>query len=89
MLTNRWFGEYIRNYREGNGIMLQHKVLTLAAMWVTVSFTALLVVPQWWVKLILFAIAVGVTIHLIQIKTFKPETKNRRATSTTDKSSAV
>jgi hypothetical protein len=34
------------------------------------------VISLWWVKLILLGIAVGVTIHLVRIKTFKPETQN-------------
>ena len=71
LLTNRWFGEYIRNYREGSGIPLKQKVLTISLLWLTIGYAAWFVVSPWWVKLILFGIAVGVTTHLIRIKTFK------------------
>lgn len=73
LLTNRWFGEYIRNYREGRGIPLRQKVLTILLLWLTIGYAAWFVVPLWWVKLILLGIAAGVTIHLLKIKTFQPE----------------
>ena len=76
LLTNRWCGEYIRNYREGNGIPRRQKVLTLLLLWLAIGYTAWFVVSLWWVKLILVGIAVGVTVHLARIKTFKPEAKS-------------
>ncbi len=77
LTTNRWFGEYIRNYREGKGIPLKQKVLTAVLLWLTIGFTAWLAVTLWWVRLLLLAIAGGVTIHLVWVKTYKPETSNR------------
>lgn len=73
LLTNRWLGEYIRNYREGKGIPLKQKVLTIALLWLSIGYAALFVAPLWWVKLILFGIATGVTIHLLRTKTYRPE----------------
>lgn len=73
LLTNRWFGAYITNYRQGRGIPLREKVLTLVALWLTIGFTALKVVRVWWGRGLLLAVAIGVTIHLCRIKTFRPE----------------
>jgi len=75
LMTNRWCGEYIRNYREGRGIPLKQKVLTILLLWLTIGSTAWLAVTLWWVRLILLGIAVGVTIHLLRIETYKPETR--------------
>lgn len=72
LITNRWCGDYIRNYREGRGIPLQQKILTLMLLWLTIGSTAGLVVSPWWVKLVLLGIAVAVSIHLLRIKTFRP-----------------
>ena len=71
LMTNRWFGAYISNYRKGRGITLRHKVLALSLLWLTIIYSAWFVVPQWWVKLILLGIAAGVTLHLVTIKTYK------------------
>ena len=75
LMTNRWCGEYTRNYREGRGIPLKQKALTILSLWLTVGSTAWLAVSQWWVRLILLGIAVGVTIHLMKVKTYKPKAK--------------
>ena len=69
LVTNRWFGAYIRNYREGRGIPLWHKVLAISLLWLTIGYAAWFVVPLWWVKGILLSIAVAVTIHLLKTKT--------------------
>jgi uncharacterized membrane protein YbaN (DUF454 family) len=70
LLSNRWFGSYIRNYREGNGITLRHKLITISLLWITIGYTAW-IVSFWWLKLILVCIVFGVSYHLIRIKTFK------------------
>ncbi|CAG0943622.1 Inner membrane protein YbaN [Anaerolineae bacterium] len=73
LLNNRWFGEYLKNYREGRGIPLREKTLTIIALWLTIGFTTLFVVSAWWMQIILLGIAVGVTIHLVRTKTFIPD----------------
>ena len=70
LLTNRWFGGYIKNYREGHGIPRREKVLTIMALWLTVGLSALYAVSLWWARALLIAVAVGVTFHLLRIKTF-------------------
>ena len=71
LLNNRWFGDYIRNYREGRGIPLTEKILAICSLWLTIGFSVFFVVQVMWVKLLLLAIAVGVTIHLVRIKTLR------------------
>lgn len=71
LLNNRWFGEYLRNYREGRGIPLREKTLTVLALWLTMGFTILFVVSAWWGQLALLGVAVGVTIHLAWVKTLE------------------
>ena len=68
---NRWFGSYIRNYREGHGIPLREKILTLSLLWITIGITVIFFVPLLWVKILLLLIATAVTIHLLRIKTMK------------------
>jgi hypothetical protein len=65
------FGVYIRHYRQGLGIPAGQKIFTLALLWLTIGATALLAVTAWWLRALLALIAVGVTIHLLRIKTRK------------------
>lgn len=68
LISNRWFGNYIRNYREGRGIPLRVKMFAIAVLWATISFTAFFVVTHPIVRFLLIIIAVGVTTHLLLIK---------------------
>jgi uncharacterized membrane protein YbaN (DUF454 family) len=68
---NRWFGSYIRNYREGRGIPLREKILTITLLWLTIGVSVVFFVPVLWVKIVLMAIALAVTIHLLRVKTMK------------------
>lgn len=73
LMTNRVCGSYIRNYREGRGIPLAHKIVSISLLWLTLGYAAGFVVSQWWLKLILLGIAAGVTLHLVRVKTFRPD----------------
>jgi len=71
MLSNRWFGSYIRNYKEGKGLQLKAKVFTLALLWLVISYSALFIVNMLVVQVVLFVIAVGVSLHIVTLPTFK------------------
>jgi uncharacterized membrane protein YbaN (DUF454 family) len=73
LTTNRWFGAYIKNYREGRGIPRKQKALTLLFLWLTIGLTVCLGISQWWLRTILIATALSVTIYLLKVKTYKPE----------------
>lgn len=73
LMTNRVFGSYIRNYREGRGISIAHKIVSISLLWLTIGYAAGFAVSQWWLKLILLGIAAGVTLHLVRVKTFRPD----------------
>ncbi len=71
MLNNRVFGSYIRNYHEGKGIPLKLKVLTLALLWGTITYSAFFVVDALSLRIILLLIAIGVTIHILKTRTLR------------------
>ena len=72
MLNNKWFGSYIRNYKEGKGLPFKTKIFTLAILWIVIICSALLIV-NFIVQVVLFAVAVGVSLHLITLPTLRQE----------------
>ncbi len=76
LMTNRWFGEYIRNYREGKGISMRNKVISGLFLWGTILYATFFVASQLWLKILLIGIAVAVTAHLARVKTYRPEKLN-------------
>jgi uncharacterized protein len=71
LLENRWFGRYIKNYREGRGLTLTTKIISLVSLWATIGYSASFVVPWLAGKLVLLAIASGVTFHIMSKPTFR------------------
>jgi uncharacterized membrane protein YbaN (DUF454 family) len=71
LLSNKLFGSYIRNYKDGKGISQIAKILTLSLLWITICFSALYMVRSFHIQVILFAIAIAVTIHVITLPTFR------------------
>jgi len=71
LLRNRFVGNYVRNYLEGRGMSLTNKVWTISLLWVAVLCTAFLVTESLAIRIILAVILVGVTVHILLIRTLK------------------
>ena len=83
LLTNRLFGPYISNYKSGRGISLRQKISTISILWLSIGVSIWLI-GGFWVTLLLLAIAVGVTAHLLWIKTHRPEEDQASPVSTVE-----
>jgi hypothetical protein len=68
MLTNRYFGTYLREYREGKGIRQEIKVATIVLLWVVLGLSAIFVTDNVIVRIALLVVGVGVSIHILTIK---------------------
>ncbi|HOU16144.1 MAG TPA: YbaN family protein [Anaerolineae bacterium] len=73
LVHHKWFGNYIRYYREYRAVTLKSKILALVMLWGVIGYTAFGVIDNWWLRGLLGVIAVGVTLHLTHIKTLTPE----------------
>ena len=71
LMKNRWFGTYIKNYREGRGVPLKDKVFTISLLWITILASVFFIISNFLIEIILIIIAIGVTIHILTIKIIK------------------
>jgi uncharacterized membrane protein YbaN (DUF454 family) len=71
LLNNRWFGEYIRNYKEGRGLPLKTKIIAVTVLWITIAYSAIFVLDILVVQIILLVIAIAVSTHITRLPTFK------------------
>ena len=71
LLNNKWFGNYIRNYKEGKGISLKAKAFTLSLLWITISYSAFFVTNTLVFQIILLGIALAVSVHVMALPTFR------------------
>ncbi|HSL90614.1 MAG TPA: YbaN family protein [Ignavibacteriaceae bacterium] len=67
--NNRFLGAYLRNYQDKTGLTVTAKVLNIGLLWISISLSAYFLTDELYIRLMLLAIAIGVTIHLLMIKT--------------------
>ncbi len=68
--NNRFLGKYISNYRSGLGMEVKDKVITLIMLWLGLGLSELLI-HKFWVQVLLMAIGLGVTAHILTLKTHR------------------
>ena len=72
LVSHRRLGPYIRQFREHRAIPLRAKVISVALLWATLLYCIVAVVDRlWWVQLLLLAVAVGVTWHILSFATLR------------------
>ena len=69
LTSNRLFGGFIRDYREQRGVSARAKIMALVLLWSVIGYTALTAVTAAWLRVLLVAIAVAVTLHLLRLRT--------------------
>jgi uncharacterized protein len=70
LLGNRLFGEYLRRYRDGEGMSVASKVKTLVLLWATLAASLFVALPAdlWWARPAVLAVGLGVTVFIVRIK---------------------
>ncbi|MCT2535887.1 YbaN family protein [Aquibacillus koreensis] len=69
LLDNRWLGKYIKQFKAGEGIPLRAKITILLLLWVSTSYSIIVLIPFIFVKILLALVVVWVTFFIINLKT--------------------
>lgn len=72
LLANPHFGKLIRDFEEKRAVPRRAKIIGISLMWLSMSGSIYLV-PSPWLKAMLAAIAIGVTIYMLRLRTLAPE----------------
>lgn len=73
--ANEWLrnhkilGQYIKNYQDGSGLTIKSKIFNLLFLWSMILVSAFLFTKSLVIKIVLIAIAIGVSIHILMIRT--------------------
>lgn len=71
LLDNRYFGKYIRDYREKQGVTRRVKIVALSLLWLTILNSIFFFVDVLVIKLLLLGIAFGASFIILRLKTIK------------------
>ncbi len=72
IMNHRILGCYIRCYREYRAVPARTKAWSIAVLWITLIIS-MTVVKVFWLCLLLSAIGLAVTAHILHFNTLKPE----------------
>jgi len=67
--NHKILGGYIDNYQNKTGLTLNAKIANIITLWTSISLSAFLLTNELYIRIILLTIAIGVTTHLLMIKT--------------------
>ena len=73
LLNYKYLGKYIKDYMEKRGMPLRAKITAIIMLNTVIGYSAFFVVDTLTVKIILIAIAFGVSVYLISLKTIKED----------------
>jgi uncharacterized membrane protein YbaN (DUF454 family) len=71
LFQNQLFGKYLRRYYQGEGLPLGTKIAIWVALWVGIGLSVWFVPDHLgWARVLLIGIGLGVTAHILYIKTW-------------------
>ncbi|WP_226584120.1 YbaN family protein [Halobacillus litoralis] len=73
LMTNKWFGTYIQNYKAGRGIPFKAKISMLVMIWGSFLFSAFYIAPNWFMKFGFIFGGCFFTVVIFLSKTYKPD----------------
>jgi len=67
------FGKYVTNYHKHKAIPKRAKIFSITLLWITIISSATFFIPLFWVKIMIFIVAIVVTIHIVSLRTLTRE----------------
>ncbi|MEO8666668.1 MAG: YbaN family protein [Ignavibacteria bacterium] len=68
---NKLFGKYLTNYSINKGMTLGSKIFSISFLWAGILVSVIFATNLIYIRILLIAIAIGVSWHILAIKTLK------------------
>ncbi|MBI5404313.1 MAG: YbaN family protein [Ignavibacteriae bacterium] len=77
LIHNKYVGQHLQNYLEEKFIPVKTKIIIISSIWISMTASAVYVLEVLWQRLIMFAIAIGVSVYIIRHRSKRSsETEN-------------
>jgi hypothetical protein len=77
LINNRYFGSYIKNYRESKIVPKHLKLKALIVLWITIG-SSMIIVNRVIIYILLPLIAAAVSVHILSLKTETSSNNNKK-----------
>ncbi len=77
LVEHNHLGPLLRDYLGGAGMPLRAKAIAIGMVWVSFPATTILFARDFWLKIVLIAVAVGVTLYLLSLPTAMNDKTNK------------
>lgn len=71
IMENKYFGQYLKDYKAGSGIPMYIKVASISFLWISTMVSLYFFIPYAWLKMLVLLVTIIVTIHISRTKTKK------------------
>jgi len=71
LLTNKYVGKHIKNFYEKNGMPLKSKVISIAMIFLTISFSLFMIERTPFLIVILLSVAFAVSFYILSLNTIQ------------------
>ncbi len=78
LVNSGTFGRMIDDFRKGRGMTARGKLRAILFMWVSLTISALCLVSSFTPRIMMLLVGLGVTYHILRIKTFVPQINKER-----------
>ncbi len=71
LMNHKYLGKYLQNYIHHKTISTKTKVSAISLLWITILASVIFIIEKAVIKIVLLAIAIAVTIHILSFKSHK------------------
>lgn len=71
LISHKKFGKMIKDYRENRGMPLKAKIISISMLTAAIMYSIFFAVNHVWLKILLAAICIGVSIYIISLNTIE------------------
>ncbi len=73
LMNHKYLGKYLQNYIHHKTISVKTKISAISLLWITILISVIFLIEKAVIKIVLLAIAIAVTIHILSFKSQKKQ----------------
>ena len=71
LLSNKYLGPYIKNYRENRGMPLKSKITSITMIWLSILATIIFFLDNIYLQILLLIVAISVSTYIYSLNTLE------------------